>query len=71
MARAFSTLDTSDPATGDWQALRGELVALLDKVESRYTGPAAPDPGNYALSQRVIRSRRLSPPCGGAKRCAP
>lgn len=57
MARAFSTLDTSDPATGDWQALRGELVALLDKVESRYTGPAAPDPGNYALSQRVRNLR--------------
>lgn len=40
MARAYPQSDYADtafdPGTGDWQALRGELVALLDQVESRF-----------------------------------
>lgn len=40
MARAYSQSDYADtafdPGAGDWQALRGELVALLDQVESRF-----------------------------------
>lgn len=40
MARAYPQSDYADtafdPGAGDWQALRGELVALLDQVESRF-----------------------------------
>src|SRR5215217_2022363 len=41
MARAYPQsdyADARDPGAGDWQALRGELVALLDQVESRFGG---------------------------------
>src|SRR5690606_11924104 len=40
---------------GEWQALRGELVALLDKVESHYSpADSAPEePAMSGLSRRV------------------
>ena len=50
MARAYQPQEMSDPAAepqaGEWQALRGELVALLDQVEGRYAQhePAEPEP---------------------------
>lgn len=56
MARAYPQSDYADAApehgAGDWQALRGELVALLDQVESRFG--AAPATG---LSNRVKHLR--------------
>lgn len=54
MARAYSQSDYADTPRsangGEWQALRGELVALLDQVESRFARPAGDE---SALSQRV------------------
>jgi localization factor PodJL len=63
MPRAHTHADFADtvrdPNTGEWQALRGELVALLDKVESHYgqiaDEPSAP-PSN-TLAQRVRNLR--------------
>ena len=61
MARAFPNMDDADlahnPSAGEWQALRGELVALLDKVESHYGGEAQPEPASAALAQRVRNLR--------------
>ncbi len=60
MARAHPLSELSDPATepqpGDWQALRGELVALLDQVETRY---ARPEPAEQPLSGLAQRVRNL------------
>jgi localization factor PodJL len=61
MARAYRQSDYADaalePGAGDWQALRGELVALLDQVESRFGAPA-PEPSNLnGLSSRVRHLR--------------
>ncbi|MDB5528070.1 MAG: hypothetical protein JWR51_1173 [Devosia sp.] len=67
MARAFPISDNADADqdlnTGDWQALRGELVALLDQVEGRYTRTERVDPALEGLSQRV---RSLRDQVGGA-----
>jgi len=54
MARAFpisppTAQDTETPAR-DWQALRGELVALLDQMEGHYGRGGAAESG---LAQRV------------------
>jgi localization factor PodJL len=61
MARAYSIQDMSDPASepqpGEWQALRGELVALLDQVEGRYARVAEPEPALSGLAQRVRNLR--------------
>ncbi|WP_137150966.1 peptidoglycan-binding protein [Devosia sp. FKR38] len=61
MARAYSVQDpsehVSDPLPGDWQALRGELVALLDQVEGRYARVEEPDPALSGLSARVRNLR--------------
>jgi localization factor PodJL len=61
MARAFPQSDYADtafdPGAGDWQALRGELVALLDQVESRFGAPAAGAGGVSGLSHRVRHLR--------------
>lgn len=58
MARAYPQTDYADaahePGAGDWQALRGELVALLDQVESRFGASASPANG---LSNRVKHLR--------------
>ena len=57
MARAHSIQDMSDPATepqpGEWHALRGELVALLDEVEERYSRAERSEPALTGLSRRV------------------
>jgi len=63
MPRAHTLPDYADPArdpnTGEWQALRGELVALLDKVESHYgqSEEAQAAPPASALAQRVRNLR--------------
>ncbi|UJW85061.1 peptidoglycan-binding protein [Devosia sp. SL43] len=61
MARAYSIQDMSDPASepqpGEWQALRGELVALLDQVEGRYARVEQPEPALSGLAQRVRNLR--------------
>lgn len=63
MPRAYSHSNYSEPAldsgTGEWQALRGELVALLDKVESHYSQaePEQPEPAMVGLAQRVRHLR--------------
>jgi localization factor PodJL len=61
MARAFPHLDNPDtapdPQAGEWQALRGELVALLDQVEGRYARADQRDPGYSGLAQRVRNLR--------------
>lgn len=61
MARAYQTSDITDPdnepRAGEWQALRGELVALLDQVEGRYAQTERVDPGLSGLSQRVRNLR--------------
>lgn len=61
MARAYHMPEEAElsqhPAAGEWQALRGELVALLDKVESRYGQAAEAEPAGSALSQRVRNLR--------------
>ncbi|MDB5536594.1 MAG: hypothetical protein JWQ65_1469, partial [Devosia sp.] len=66
MARAFPISDNTDADqdlnTGDWQALRGELVALLDQVEGRYARTKRVDPALEGLSQRV---RSLRDQVGG------
>ena len=61
MARAYPPSDyadqVNDPATGDWQALRGELVALLDQVESRFGSASSGAGGLNGLSHRVRHLR--------------
>ena len=57
MPRAYHDPETlnvpRDPSGGEWQALRGELVALLDQVEDRYAHDARPEPAVNGLAQRV------------------
>jgi localization factor PodJL len=61
MARAYHYPEISDEATepqpGEWQALRGELVALLDQVEGRYARDTRPDPAFNGLTRRVRNLR--------------
>ncbi len=63
MPRAHTLSDifdqVRDPSAGEWQALRGELVALLDKVESHYgqVEEEQPEPPASALAQRVRNLR--------------
>ena len=57
MARAYSPTQPLDygpdlPAD-DWQALRGELVALLDQVESQVTRTQVHDQGIQGLAERM------------------
>ena len=67
MARAHSYQEVpdrvSDPKPGEWQALRGELVALLDQVEGRYARVESDEPAMDGLSQRVrnLRDQVLGP----------
>jgi len=67
MARAQSFQDMPDPAgdpqPGEWQALRGELVALLDQVEDRYARVERPEPALDGLTQRVrnLRDQVIGP----------
>lgn len=63
MARAYPIPEdselASDPQPGQWQALRGELVALLDQVEGRYARveEPEPEPALAGLTQRVRNLR--------------
>jgi localization factor PodJL len=62
MARAFSRSHAEDtgpePHPGEWQALRGELVALLDQVESQVARASRqqPEHGGLAERMRALRS---------------
>ncbi|KKB12692.1 hypothetical protein VE25_06065 [Devosia geojensis] len=69
MARAYSLSETPetdpDAQSGEWQALRGELVALLDQVEGRYATRQAPaDSQVEGLSRRVraLRNQVIETP---------
>lgn len=57
MARAYPQSDYSDTSRsatgGEWQALRGELVALLDQVESRFARPTGEESAMGGISERV------------------
>lgn len=56
MARATSTFQTEDygqPASGEWQELRGELVALLDQVETQVARTVRPEPSYQGLAERM------------------
>ena len=56
MARATSQFhdeEQDQPATGEWQELRSELVALLDEVETQNARPARTGPVYEALAERV------------------
>ena len=61
MARAYQFPDMSEPATepqaGEWQALRGELVALLDQVEGHYAHEERAEPALSGLTRRVRNLR--------------
>jgi localization factor PodJL len=57
MARALPLVSTPEFGTGlptgDWQALRGELVALLDQVEGQYAETGSADPAFAGFAQRM------------------
>lgn len=61
MARAYPNPDMSDlaqePQPGEWQALRGELVALLDQVEGRYADAEQAEPALTGVTRRVRNLR--------------
>ena len=61
MARAFSHSHPEDqvpePQPGEWQALRGELVALLDQVESQVARGGHRTPQHSGLSERLQELR--------------
>ncbi|MET3926757.1 peptidoglycan-binding protein [Devosia sp. 2618] len=67
MARAYHNPDMSDladePQPGEWQALRGELVALLDQVEGRYARVEREEPELTGLTRRVrsLRDQVVGP----------
>ncbi|GHA31346.1 peptidoglycan-binding protein [Devosia pacifica] len=71
MARAYSASTASDAYASEWQALRGELVALLDKVEGRYGNETGSDDREYdGLARRVrdLREQVVSTEPGNRKR---
>jgi len=74
MARAYPQSDYADaaldPGAGDWQALRGELVALLDQVESRFGPTQSGNGGLNGLSHRVrhLRDQVSAPPDTASRR---
>jgi localization factor PodJL len=74
MPRAYTHSDyadaAQDPGAGEWQALRGELVALLDKVESHYgqAEPAAPAMGGLAQRVRNLRDQVEVPETSNRRR---
>jgi localization factor PodJL len=65
MARAYSETPPSDPGQrpeqGEWQALRGELLALLDQVEGQVTRTARVPASTSGLAERM-RDLRQPPP---------
>ncbi len=58
MARAFPNAQPAssetEPQTRDWQALRGELVSLLDQMEGQYAHGGAAESG-FAQRMRDLR----------------
>lgn len=73
MARAYSQSDYAearDPGAGDWQALRGELVALLDQVESRFgSTETTRGPGSGVASRvRHLRDQVSAPDTSNRRR---
>jgi len=70
MPRAYPLSDhpdlDRDAGAGEWQALRGELVALLDKVESHY-GQAEIEPEQPAISGLTQRVRHLRDQMSGTE----
>jgi localization factor PodJL len=60
MPRAYPTPQQDygqDSQGGDWQALRGELVALLDQVESQVARTRREDEGYQGISERMRELR--------------
>jgi hypothetical protein len=61
MARALPTSQPYDygqePPQGEWQALRGELVALLDQVETQVARTSRQDRGYQGLAERMRELR--------------
>lgn len=55
MARAYPQTEPQDYAQspGEWHALRGELVALLDQVESQVGRQTRQDTGYQSLTERM------------------
>ncbi len=57
MARAYASPQPqdygSDPQGGDWQALRGELNALLEQVESQVARTRSNDSGYQGIAERM------------------
>lgn len=55
MARAYPQTEPQDFAQspGEWQALRGELVALLDQVENQVARQSRPEPSFPGLAERM------------------
>lgn len=57
MARAFPQSQSYDygpePQQGEWQALRGELVALLDQVETQVARTSRQERGYPGLAERM------------------
>ncbi|MDB5563331.1 MAG: PodJL [Hyphomicrobiales bacterium] len=72
MARAFPASDPQDfghdAPNGDWQALRGELVALLDQVEGQYVRTAPQAPAFDALAKRMSDLRSQVGDAGAGNR---
>jgi len=62
MARAFPASQPTDYGTpsqpGDWQALRGELEALLDQVEGQYAPPTGASDAAFAGFAQRMRDLR-------------
>jgi localization factor PodJL len=70
MARATSSFQTQDydqPGNGEWQELRGELVALLDQVESQ-VARTTPESGYQGLAERMRDLRHQVTESGGESR---
>ena len=70
MARAHSVSSShefgADTRPGEWQALRGELVALLDQVETQYVRSGG-EPGADQLARQVQDLRRQVAPEGSGR----
>jgi localization factor PodJL len=55
MGRAYPSSPAHDHGqdAGEWQTLRGELVALLDQVESQVARSRQEDPGYHSIADRM------------------
>lgn len=75
MARAYSETPPTDPGQrpeqGEWQALRGELLALLDQVEGQVARVQRPQPAAPSLAERVRDLRQQMPATAPERPAAP